>query len=328
MLNNLKVGNSVRQAVIVQSVQTRKIPNGSILSSFVFADRSGAVPGVLWDVSNCKEGDIVELDGMMGYYNDGLQVQVESVKLISPDKVSAILPSLLPSSNMTQEILTGKMTELIDKIKSQVIRSFVFSLINSNDSFYQSPAGKRLHHSWIGGLAEHTISVGRIIDAVMPLYPWVDADIAMAGGLLHDIGKTKELVLSPSIKYGDEGRLLGHIYIGAQMVNDHANKHSIPDVIIQDITHIVLSHHGETEFGSPIKPSTMEAQLVSLADKMDSGVLIAKGLVDSDNNHRGWTAFDSVLERSFRKLVEVKITEPDNGKGNIVTEIHDNELPF
>ncbi len=311
MLTKLKVGNSIRQAAIVQSIQTRKIPNGSILSSFVFTDKSGAVPGVLWDVSNCKEGDIVELDGMMGYYNDGLQVQVRSVNPISPDKVSAILPNLLPSSTMTQEILTEKMTELIGKIKKQVISSFVFSIINSNDSFYKAPAGKRLHHSWIGGLAEHTISVGRIIDAVMPLYPWIDADIAMAGGLLHDIGKTKELVLSPSIGYGDEGRLLGHIYIGAQMVNDHSAKRSISDKIVQDITHIILSHHGETEFGSPIKPSTMEAQLVSLADKMDSGVLIAKGLVDSDNNHGEWTAFDIIVGRSFRKPVDPKIAESE-----------------
>ncbi|MBI5326993.1 MAG: HD domain-containing protein [Deltaproteobacteria bacterium] len=313
MLSELKTGDSVNQAVIVRKISVRTIRNGSILTSFIFEDKSGAVPGVLWDAPDCKDGDVVTLAGTVGYYDGGVQVQVEGVEIIPPDKVSSLLPLLIASSKMTKETLVRRMTELIGKIKSQEIRSFVSSLLSDNDSFYQSPAGKRLHHAWIGGLAEHTISVGRIVTGAMSLYPWIDADIAMAGALLHDIGKTRELALSPSIEYGDTGRLLGHIYIGAQMVNVHRSKSPVSTESLEDIIHIILSHHGENEFGAPVKPATLEAQLVYLADKMDSGMLLAKGLTDSDNTPGNWTTFDRVVGRSFRKSGAVKLANKERG---------------
>jgi len=229
-------------------------------------------------------------------------VTVDDIAVLLADEAEALMMELLPRRIPTETIRENVMA-IIDGIGDEVIRQFVSEIIAINDRFWSSPGAKRLHHSWCGGLAEHSYAVASIVSMSAIFYPEVNTDVAVAGALLHDIGKIKELSFSGGFQYTDEGRMLTHMYLGAEIVSAHAKEYKTPldNQVINDIVHIILSHHRDPEYGAIVKPATLEAELVAIADLMDSSMVNLSELIRNDSNAGGWTAFDSRLTRCMRK---------------------------
>lgn len=209
-----------------------------------------------------------------------------------------MLPALYPQSKYSTPQLEQKVQDIIGKISNKRL-SALAEVVTGINGFYTAPAGKRLHHPYIGGLAEHSVAVAEIVDKAAVFYPDVNKDIAITGALLHDIGKVKELVNDKIWgEYTDKGKLLSHIYIGANIVQNIIADKSL-DVPADDIIHIILSHHGDNEKGALIKPATIEANLVYLADYMDSHMGIVNQMCQSQICVDGWV-YDSWLGKSVR----------------------------
>ncbi len=290
----------------ITSLQTKTARNGDKVSSFVLRNKQGFLNAVLFGICDCKEGDIVEVSGTMGYYNNAPQINIYQIKTVKPTE--EYINKVLPSCKTPVEVLKSDVKILIDQIKDKALAEFIDRLIGSQPKFYTAPAAKRIHHATIGGLAEHSIQVAKIASSYAPYYN-CNADIVIAGGLLHDIGKICEFDVTGNINYSNTGRLLGHSHIGTQMVvvtaifnNTMEDKHpAISESTVEDILHIILSHHGEQEYGAAVKPATVEALLVHLADYMDSKMDAAIEQIKNDSTPGDWTSYDHATETAYRK---------------------------
>jgi 3'-5' exoribonuclease len=174
--------------------------------------------------------------------------------------------------------------------------------------FISCPAGVKLHHAYVGGLLEHTVSMMDIADKLLPFYPGTDRDLLMVGVFLHDAGKTRELAYTRAFGYTDEGQLVGHIPIAVEMVTEKAAKvteltgEPFPRELVVRIKHMILSHHGSLEYGSPRVPMTPEAMLLHCIDMMDTRMhMVIRDLREDRNNPTAWTPYNSNLQRRFYK---------------------------
>ena len=170
------------------------------------------------------------------------------------------------------------------------------------NQFIHAPAAKQMHHAYIGGLLEHTLSMALLVDKIAGHYGGIDRDLLLAGAILHDIGKIREFEYNSKIDYSDEGRLVNHIVIGIQLIeeklgvlNDFPKEHAIL------LKHMIISHHGSREFGSPEPPKTIEAVLLNYIDEIDSKVNGIRDYMAAEDPNETWTSYHRLLERHFYK---------------------------
>jgi 3'-5' exoribonuclease len=197
------------------------------------------------------------------------------------------------------------LREVLRKIDNPQIKSLVDRFLN-DPSFVQlfkkAPAAKNFHHSTVGGLLEHTLSVCRLALLVAEHYPELNRDLLLAGAFLHDIGKVRELGIDASIDYTDEGRLIGHLSLGVSMVDEKlAAMKDFPEEISLRLKHLILSHHGEYEFGSPKKPAFLEAFALHLIDDLDAKMNGLGRFIEKDRQEGRWTDFNRLFDRYFLK---------------------------
>ena len=173
-------------------------------------------------------------------------------------------------------------------------------------SFEEHSAAKTVHHGFIGGLMEHTLSVARLCDYMASAYPVIKRDLLITAALLHDVGKTRELSSFPLNDYTDEGQLLGHIVIGAQMVHDLAKEiPDFPEKIENQVIHCILAHHGELEYGSPKKPALAEAVALNLADNTDARMETLTEIFHADKGKKEWLGFNRLFESNLRRTGDI-----------------------
>jgi 3'-5' exoribonuclease len=203
---------------------------------------------------------------------------------------------------MFQDILA-----YIDAISSEPIKKLLTAFFydeKTADLFRRAPAAKGFHHIYLGGLLEHTLSVVRLLDHAAKHYPQLNRDLLIAGGILHDIGKIYEFSYDGLIAYSDEGRMIGHLVMGVEMIDKKIE--AIPDFPVQlalELRHIILSHHGEFEFGSPKRPKTLEALVIHFMDDLDAKVNAFESFVAADaaNADSDWTTYNRFFERYLYK---------------------------
>jgi 3'-5' exoribonuclease len=180
--------------------------------------------------------------------------------------------------------------------------TLIFSDVETAEAFQTAPAAKGFHHSYIGGLLEHTLSVTRLIDHAARHYGDVDRDLLITGGILHDIGKIDEFSYRKMIDYTDEGRLIGHIVMGLEMVDKKIDEiEDFPEGLALELRHILLSHHGVLEYGSPKRPKTVEALIVNYMDDLDAKVNAFREYIADSDDDSNWTPFHRLLERFIYK---------------------------
>ena len=207
----------------------------------------------------------------------------------------------------------SEMIGYIEKVNDKFLKSLLNAFFQEEETsslFQRAPAAKGFHHIYLGGLLEHTLSVIRLLEKVADHYPVLNKDMLIAGGILHDIGKIHELTYNNMIDYSDEGRLIGHIVMGVEMIDKKiASIDDFPKQLAMELRHIVLSHHGEFEFGSPKRPKTLEALVVHYIDDLDAKFKAFQTfMADSASADSDWTGYNRFLERF---LYRKKTDEPD-----------------
>jgi 3'-5' exoribonuclease len=204
----------------------------------------------------------------------------------------------------------GQLKAMIESVKNPYLHTMLSRFFLEDEAFMKSfaehSAAKTVHHSFIGGLMEHTLSVARLCEYMAEAYPLIKRDMLITAALLHDIGKTRELSSFPLNDYTDEGQLLGHIYMGAQMIHDMAQQiEGFPEDLERQLVHCILAHHGELEYGSPKKPALVEAVALNLADNTDARMQTLTELFAADKGKKEWLGFNRIFESNLRRTGDV-----------------------
>ncbi len=296
----LKDRDVVSSQFMVNKKQLRDFKNkpGKYLTFFI-SDKTGQMEAKVWDkavefASRFEEEDIVLLEGQVESFNDKLQLKVANLYKAHEYDIGDFL------SKTSKDV-----DKLFDYIKSvniqnRYLKSLLDSFLNDQEfisSFKKAPAAKSLHHAYLGGLVEHTYEVIKICEVVCQLFPQINRELLLTGAILHDIGKIAELKFTKVIDYTDEGRLIGHIIMGERIISKRMNSiDGFPKELKMCMSHLLLSHHGEYEWGSPKRPKTLEACTLHYAENLDAQVNRFIQLIEKEKD-KTWTDYDRLLER-------------------------------
>jgi 3'-5' exoribonuclease len=271
------------------------------------SDLYGTIEARVWDDAErltplAEPGVYVGVRGRVEVFQGQRQVVIEQLERVrvEPDDLGFFLPR---SPRDTAE-LDADLTDLIASVRDEPLRKLLRHLIGSRTTtgqwFRQAPAAKRNHHAYVAGLLEHTVSVTRLCHTMAEHYgPVVDRDLLITGALLHDIGKVKEIAIEAGFPYTTEGKLLGHILLGLEMVHEAGRELGVPESRLRLVEHLVASHQGRYEWHSPSEPRTLEALILHYADDTDAKVQQAIDLVSASNE--GWTDYSRSFGREFFK---------------------------
>jgi 3'-5' exoribonuclease len=307
-VRDLMVDLDVDSPFLISRIEKRKKRNGEDFLSLVLADRTGEVRAVMWDgvqgvLSEVSQGDYVQVTGHVGEYQDQPQVRVDRLRRLDPSEVDEgefVAVSSRQVDRMWQELL-----ELVAAVKQPQLRSLLDEMLGDADfaeRFRRCPAAKTYHHVFRGGLLEHTLSLVRLCDAVAAHYPLLDRDMLFTGAVLHDVGKVEELRYEREYDYSDEGQLVGHIVMAASALDRKMRDLGFDDALRAQVLHLVVSHHGEEQFGSPRKPMTPEAIALHYLDMLDSRIEMARKALEDDAESEGsFTSWVRSLERRLFK---------------------------
>jgi 3'-5' exoribonuclease len=305
-IKELKADNRVQGLYLAREKKMGQTKKGDPFLSVTLSDRTGDIEAKVWDnavqlSSLFKEGDILEIQGQTGSYKGQIQMTLSGLKVTEGGDPALFLEAT--ASDITEMI--SSLRGLIKKIKDTHLRTLSERFLSDHDfleQFKKAPAAKNFHHNYIGGLLEHTLSVCRMAIQVSGQYPHLDGDLLLVGAFLHDIGKVREFKYSTWIDYSDEGRLLGHLILGVAMVDEKlAAMKKFPEETALRLKHLILSHHGEYEFGSPKRPKFLEALALHTIDDLDAKMNGIARYVEKDTKAGAWTDFNRMFERYFLK---------------------------
>jgi 3'-5' exoribonuclease len=290
---------------VVKKLVRRSQPNGSPFTLFQFADRSGHINGVLWQEPGAGvevgTGDLAHVQGEVQLYQNARQIRVRAIRRADPTGLDA--RDFLPRSPCDGEALWSDVRRRIAAVGNPYLHRLYSDLFDDADfaaRYRAAPAGKGWHHASVGGLLEHVCCMLELGDVVARQHPGLDRDLLLGGILLHDVGKIDELVLRGHIEYTDAGRLVGHLVQGCLRVGRAMDAIAdFPDELRMRLLHVLVSHHGAVERGSPKAPMTLEAVVVHLLDHMDSQVHGIEQVLSRGGGPDGWTETVKLLERAL-----------------------------
>ena len=305
-IERLREGDRFDDLFLVKSAIVAKTKAGKSYLVLTVMDRSGDLGGPVWDdvqrfTDICQVGNVIHLTGTVGSFQDKPQLQVDSIQEIPEQDMD--LTSYLPATSRNREEMALELQKLVHSVDDPFVRKLLLRFFRKGecwDNFQDAPAARAIHHAYIGGLLEHTLSVAQIADLMSGHYRGINRSLLLAGALFHDIGKLYELTNDRGVvKYTNQGRLKGHLVIGSEMVGRVAAEiEDFPDDLLQQIQHLILSHHGRQEYGSPAVPMTVEAFLLSFLDDLDAKMNVTEQLRQSiDAGDMQWTEYQHSLER-------------------------------
>ncbi|MCL2605484.1 MAG: HD domain-containing protein [Defluviitaleaceae bacterium] len=307
-LEDVKENEHVIEHYLCRQKQTLKTRGGKTYLSLRLSDKTGQMDAKIWEMNNdiqsFEEGDMVKIDAQVVTFQNELQLKV--IKLRKSLDGEYIPLNYVPTTEKDIGVLYGEVLDFIKSIQHPKLRALLEGILVSDEaqaeSFRVRSAAKQMHHSYMGGLLEHTLNVAQICDFMSGRYKHVNRDLLITTALLHDIGKIYELSPMPMNDYTDDGQMLGHITIGVEMVTEEVRK--IPDFprdLASLIKHSILAHHGEYEYGSPKLPSTIEAFLLHYADNMDAKLKSFEEVLDKDSTAGPWTGYQKMFNRYIRR---------------------------
>lgn len=307
-VDELVAGSAIDEVFLLAQRNMAHKKDGNPFLNVTLADRSGQVKGVVWDqveriAAAVAEGDFVHVRAQVGEYRGGLQVVVKDMARVPEDQVDAGDFMVATSRDVTK--MVERLKEMTGRMQTLHLKA-LFDAFWADEAFVaaytRAPAAKLMHHAYIGGLLEHTLSMAVLSEMIAGHYSGVDRDMLLAGVILHDAGKIRELEYTRRIDYTDEGRLLSHIVIVLSMLDEKLRQvPDFPEVQAQLLKHLIISHHGTRAFGSPEPPKTIEAVLLNYIDEMDSRVNSVRSYVAQDASDGSWTPYHRLLERHFYK---------------------------
>jgi len=302
---SLKEGDWVEEIYLVTSKQISTAKNGVTYLSLKLADKTGEIDGRLWDNADEVAGkfereDFVRVKGMASNYQGSVQIKIKLLEKVDDSMVD--VSNFLESSPRSVDDMVAELKSAAASLSNPHLQRLLNAFLNDPafmGPFKRIPAAKSLHHNYIGGLLEHAVELIALARDVARHFPSADMDLVTAGAFLHDIGKVRELAVKKSIEYTTEGRLLGHISLGYEMVAEKIN--SLPDFpaeLAMLVKHIMLSHHGEYEYGSPKRPKICEALIINYLDDLAAKINNFSATIKKEQVAEGeWTSFSKMHER-------------------------------
>lgn len=313
-VEQLRDGDPLDDVYLVTDKQLRVNRNGNAYLLLELRDRTGGISARLWNAGEQSArgfdpGDFLHATGKVQLFQGSLQVILNTIDRVEAQKVE--LTDFLPHTEQSIPKLMERLKGYLLRLGSPHLRALAECFLMDDEfirGFTTCPAGVKLHHAYIGGLLEHVVSMMDAADRLLPLYPGVDRDLLLMGVFLHDAGKTKELTYTRAFGYSDEGQLIGHLAIGVELLDRAAAKvpdltgEPVPRELMIRLKHMILSHHGTLEWGSPRVPMTPEAMLLHLIDLMDTRMhQVAREFREDRNNPTAWTPYNANLGRRFYK---------------------------
>ncbi len=315
-IDQIEPGQTVDDIFLVKEPILRSTTRGDLYIAMYLCDRTGQLNGRMWQATETiynalpKPG-FVHIQGRSEIYQNNMQIIVNNISIVDTSKVC--LDDFLPRTTKDTDKLFKEVKDILSRIKNSQLRALIDEFLADDElmkKFKTAPAAIRIHHSYLGGLLEHTHNTLNVAVAILPFYPQVQSELVLAAIFLHDIGKTEELTYDISFSYTDTGQLLGHIAQALLMIKqkaDHleAKDKKIDQNTMDSLNHIILSHHGQYEFGSPKLPATPEAFMVNYIDDLDAKINQVTAAIDNENPDADWTSWQKTLEtRLYRKRIE------------------------
>ncbi len=283
--------------------------NGKPYMTLRLADRSGDVEGRIWDRvdeynSRFEKNDFVHLRAKASVYLGKMQLVIQDLAKVAEENVD--LGDYLPVSDRTTEQMQADFLAKVENLQDPFLMRLMQAFVEDREFFHRysiAPAAKAMHHVFLGGLLEHSLAVADLAEDIGRRYPGLNVDLLVVGSLLHDIGKVVELSYERAFDYTDEGKLLGHIVIGVEMVEEKIRTiEGFPASLAVHVKHMLLSHHGQYEYGSPKRPKTLEAVILSYLDDLDSKINGVRTHIAKDPDRGGpWTSYHRLYDRYFFK---------------------------
>ena len=306
-LKDLNDGDRVADIYMCKQRTSAVTKNGKNYLSVILQDKTGTMDAKVWDpsspgIADFDAMDYIEVMGDVSMFNGSLQMSIKRIRVCHDGEYE---PSdYLPTSQYDIEEMYSELILLVNKTKNEYLRKLLEEFyVNDKDfikAFKFSSAAKSVHHGFVGGLLEHTLSVAKMCEHFAIHYPLLKRDLLVTAALCHDIGKIRELDAFPVNDYSDEGNLLGHIVMGCEMVSQKVRDiPGFPKVLENELKHCILAHHGEYEYGSPKKPALMEAMALNMADNLDAKMETFKELIES-NATQDWLGFQRVIDSNVR----------------------------
>ncbi|GAW98410.1 3'-5' exoribonuclease YhaM family protein [Secundilactobacillus mixtipabuli] len=313
------VGEQMNLMALLKNVSVRVAKNGKQYLDLTFEDQSGEITGKFWDASTAdieryQAGRVVRLAGKRENYQGSPQVKIGSLRLANADEPhdpsDFVVHAPMKASEMEDE-LNQVVFEITNQVWNRIVR---FLIAKHRDAFFTYPAAKRNHHAFQGGLAYHTLSILRLAHSVVKQYPTLDAPLLYAGAILHDLGKVIELSGPVSTQYTVEGNLLGHISIVDGEIVSACNelKFDLNNENVVLLRHMILAHHGLLEYGSPVRPRLLEAEVLHQLDELDASIMMMTNAIEHTAPGEFGERLFAMDGRSFYRPNEPQIGEQDN----------------
>jgi 3'-5' exoribonuclease len=307
-IKNIGPGQQIWGKFLVLDKTPKKTKDGKSMVYLKIGDLSGEIDAVVWD--NCAiagstgVGTVIGLLGDTGLFNNHIQITAKRIKTLEDDP----LP-YLKKPPISMEELTNRFNELLQSVKDPYLHKLLDRIFTPEmkEKFFRAPAAKKIHHNYSGGLLEHTVAVAGLCLQASSLYQGLNPDLLVVGAILHDIGKVDEYTIKVTPEYTVAGRMMGHIVIGEELVGARikelrANGEDFPEELEWILKHMILSHHGMLEYGSPVKPLLPEALLLHMADNLDAKMFIFNNKIAEDEGEdQFFTNYDGFFDQHFFK---------------------------
>lgn len=308
-IESFREGMHISDVYLCKNKQISLTKAGKEYGNLVLQDKTGTIDSKIWDlgspgIGNFETMDYVHVEADVTLFQGTYQLKVNRIRKV---KEGEYIPGdYLPVSRKDIDLMYEELTGFIRSIKNDKLKRLVSSFFIEDKEFIktfrQHSAAKSVHHGFVGGLLEHTLSVVKLCDYYAGYYPLINRDLLLSAAMFHDIGKTKELSVFPENDYTDDGQLLGHIIIGVEMVGERIKTiPDFPEKTSTELKHCILAHHGELEYGSPKKPALLEALALNFADNTDAKMQTMIEALGASGENTGWLGYNRLLESNIRK---------------------------
>ena len=314
-IDTIREGMHIADVYLCKNKQIAMTKNGKEYGNLVLQDKTGTIDAKIWDLGSPGVGDFetmdyVHVEADITLFQNSNQMNIRRIRRAQEGEY--VEADYLPVSKKNIKEMYEELLGCIGTVKNPYLQKLLSIYFVDSPAFAKAfqfhSAAKSVHHGFVGGLLEHTLSVAKMCDYYSSCYPQLNRDLLLTAAIFHDIGKTKELSRFPENDYTDDGQLLGHIIIGTEMVGKGIRAiPGFPEVLAVELKHCILAHHGELEYGSPKKPALLEALALNFADNTDAKMetmieALNAGNPGSDN--KGWLGYNRLLETNIRKTSE------------------------
>ncbi len=308
-INELREGEKISGIYLCKHKQAAVTKNGKPYENLILQDKTGTIDGKIWEpnslgIDEFEPLDYIDVVGDVTSFQGSLQVSIKRARKAGEGEYEP--GNYLPVSDKNVDTMYQELLGFAAQVKNPYLHRLLVSFFQEDEEFVRAfkgnSAAKTVHHGFIGGLLEHTLSVVKLCQYYCRTYPILNQDLLITTAILHDIGKTKELSPFPKNDYTDDGQLLGHIMMGAEMIHDKAREiPGFPEKLESEVKHCILAHHGELEYGSPKKPALAEAVALNLADNTDAKMETLTEIFNGAGEQKDWLGYNRFFESNLRK---------------------------